>query len=44
MMFTVAGAVKSLAFTKNGKLLIAGNDTGKLVIFDVQRGTAVDII
>lgn len=43
-MFTVASAVRSLAFTKNGSHLIAGNDKGTLVVFDLNAGAPVDII
>lgn len=38
LMFTLASAVRSLAFTKGGSHLIAGNDKGALVIFDLKRG------
>jgi transcription initiation factor TFIID subunit 5 len=42
--FTVAGAVRSLKFSRAGTHLIAGNDLGQLVIFDVNAGVALDII
>ena len=44
LMFTVAGAIRSFAFTRSGTHLIAGNDTGTLVVFDLNRGTALDIV
>ena len=44
LMFTVASAVRSLAFTKNGSHLIAGNDRGTLVVFELNTGTPIDII
>jgi len=44
LMFTVAGAVRSMAFTKSGAHLIAGNDKGTIVVFDLNRGKPIDII
>ena len=44
LMFTVAGAVRSLSFTKAGAHLIAGNEKGTLVVFDLNRGQPIDII
>ena len=44
LMFTVASAVRSLTFTKAGAHLIAGNDKGALVVFDLIRGQPIDII
>ena len=44
LMFTLASAVRSLAFTKSGSHLIAGNDKGALVIFDLKKGQPIDII
>ena len=44
LMFTIAGAVRSLAFFKSGSHLIAGNEKGTLVVFDLQRGKPVDIV
>ena len=43
-MFTIPGSVRSLRFTKNGHFLLAGNDTGTLVVFDLIRGVAIDVI
>lgn len=43
-MFTVAGAVRSMAFTKSGSHLIAGNEQGIIVVFDLNRGKPIDII
>lgn len=43
-MFTVPGAIRSFAFTRSGTHLIAGNDSGTLVIFDLNRGGAVDVV
>jgi len=44
LMFTVAGAVRSLRFTRNGQLLIAGGDDGQFVVFDVNRGAALEVV
>lgn len=44
LMFTLASAVRSLTFTKAGTHLIAGNDKGTLVVFDLNRGQPIDII
>lgn len=44
VMFTVEGAVRSLKFTRSGQYLLAGNDTGTIVLFEVNSGIALDII
>lgn len=44
LMFTVASTVRSLSFTKNGGFLLAGNDVGQLVTFDLARGVPIDIV
>lgn len=44
LMFTVPSSVRSLKFTKNGLFLLAGNDIGQLVVFDLIRGLAIDVI
>jgi transcription initiation factor TFIID subunit 5 len=44
LMFTVPGSVRSLKFSKNGLFLFAGNDIGQLVVFDLIRGLAIDVI
>lgn len=44
VLFTVAGTVRSLKFSKAGNHLIAGNDYGSLVIFDVNKATPLEII
>ena len=44
IMYTVEGAVRSLKFTRNGQYLLAGNDTGTVVLFEVNSGIALDII
>ena len=44
LMFTVQSAVRALQFTRNGSYLIAGNDVGTLVIFDLARGVPIDLI
>ncbi len=44
LMFTVPGSVRALKFTKNGLFLLAGNDVGQLVVFDLIRGLAIDVI
>ena len=43
-MFTLASPVRSLAFTKNGQYLIAGNEQGCLVFFDLTRGQPIELI
>ena len=43
-MFTVPGSVRSLKFTKNGLFLLAGNDRGQLIVFDLIKGAAIDVI
>jgi len=44
LMFTVPGSVRSLRFTKNGLFLLAGNDTGSLTVFDLIKGSAIEVI
>jgi transcription initiation factor TFIID subunit 5 len=44
LMFTVPGSVRSLKFTKNGLFLLAGNDAGLMVVFDLIKGSAIDVI
>lgn len=41
---TVAGTVTSLKFNREGTLLLAGNDAGELVIFDVLEGVPLDVV
>lgn len=43
-METVNGAIRSLKFSKSGSYLIAGNEFGQMVIFDVQRAVPLEII
>ena len=43
-MFTVPSAIRSFAFTRSGTHLIAGNDAGTLVTFDLNRGVALDVV
>jgi len=43
-METLAGAVRSLRFSKSGEHLFAGNEFGQIVVFDVEQAQAVDII
>ena len=43
-MFTVESAVRCLKFTRAGLHLLAGNDSGSIVFFDLQAGVALDII
>jgi hypothetical protein len=43
-MFTVPGTVRSLRFTRQGNHLIAGNDYGEMVIFDINKAVPLDII
>ena len=44
LLFTVPGVIRSFAFTRSGTHLVAGNETGTLVIFDINRGTALDVV
>ena len=44
LLFTLPGAIRSFAFTRSGTHLIAGNDNGALVIFDLNRGAALDVV
>lgn len=44
IMFTVESAVRCIKFTRAGLHLLAGNDTGSIVLFDIQAGVALDII
>lgn len=44
VMETVSGAIRSLKFSKSGSYLIAGNEFGQMVIFDVQRAVPLEII
>jgi WD40 repeat protein len=43
-MVSVAGTIRSLKFSKSGNHLMAGNDYGEIVVFDVNRGAPVEII
>ena len=43
-MFTLPGAVRSLSFTKSGFHLLAGNDDGVIVLFDIARGVAIETV
>lgn len=42
--FTFDSAVRSLKFTRSGLFLIAGNDVGVMVVFDVQSGCAIEVV
>eukprot|EP00347_Sterkiella_histriomuscorum_P022028 403331938 len=44
IMLTVAGTIRSLKFTKAGNHLIAGNEYGELVIFDINKAIPLEII
>jgi transcription initiation factor TFIID subunit 5 len=44
IMFTVESAVRCLKFTRAGLHLLAGNDSGSIVFFDLQAGVALEII
>jgi hypothetical protein len=43
-MFTMEPAVRSLKFTRSGLQLIAGNEVGVLVVFDIVSGQALDVV
>mmetsp|Transcript_40390 Transcript_40390/g.29758 ORF Transcript_40390/g.29758 Transcript_40390/m.29758 type:complete len:109 (+) Transcript_40390:255-581(+) len=44
MMFTVGGAVRSLAFTRSGNHLFAGNEYGILVCFDINKAVPLLVL
>lgn len=44
LMLTVAGTVRSLKFTRAGLYLIAGNDHGVFVIYDINRGAPLEVV
>ena len=43
-MVTTQGTVRSLMFSKSGNHLLAGNDYGEVVIFDIVKSTSIEII
>ena len=43
-MITTQGTVRSLRFSKSGNHLLAGNDYGEVVIFDIVKSTPIEII
>ena len=43
-MVTTQGTVRSLKFSKSGNHLLAGNDYGEVVIFDIVKSTPIEII
>lgn len=43
-MLTVPGTVRSLKFSRSGNHLIAGNEFGELVVFDVNKAMPLEII
>ena len=44
IMITTQGTVRSLRFSKSGNHLLAGNDYGEVVIFDIVKSTPIEII
>jgi len=44
IMFTVAGTVTTLKFTKGGNQLLAANDKGQIVVLDVEKARVLDVI
>ena len=44
IMVTTQGTVRSLKFSKSGNHLLAGNDYGEVVIFDIVKSTSIEII
>mmetsp|Transcript_1733 Transcript_1733/g.1179 ORF Transcript_1733/g.1179 Transcript_1733/m.1179 type:complete len:95 (-) Transcript_1733:364-648(-) len=44
MMFTVAGTVRSLKFTRSGLYLLAANDHGKITVLDINKAIPIDVI
>jgi WD40 repeat protein len=43
-MITTQGTVRSLKFSKTGNHLLAGNDYGEIVVFDIIKATPIEII
>lgn len=43
IMFTVTGAIRSLKFSKGGTHLIAGNEYGVIVVFDVNKAVPLEV-
>ncbi len=43
-MFTVAGTIRSLKFSRSGNHLIAGNDNGQITIFDLIKAQPLELI
>ena len=43
-MISIPGTIRSLKFSKSGNHLVAGNEYGKIVIFDVVKGDSLEII
>ncbi len=44
IMVTTNGTVRSLKFSKAGNHLVAGNDYGEIVIFEIVKGIPIEII
>jgi tricorn protease-like protein len=44
IMISVAGTVRSLKFSKQGNHLLSGNDYGDIVVFDIVKGTPLEVI
>jgi tricorn protease-like protein len=43
-MITTHGTVRSLKFSKSGNHLMAGNDYGEVVVFDIIKGIPIEMI
>ena len=43
-MISVAGTVRSIKFSKSGNHLLSGNEYGEIVVFDVNKGTPLEVI
>jgi len=44
VLFTVAGSIRSLKFTRSGMNLLAGNDYGSLMVYDLAKAIPIDVI
>jgi transcription initiation factor TFIID subunit 5 len=44
IMVSVPGTIRSLKFAKSGNHLLAGNDYGEIVVFDVNKGIPLEVI
>lgn len=43
ILFTVPGAIRSLKFSRAGYHLLAGNEYGQVVLFDVNKAVPLEV-